>query len=507
MLFLICVFELAYTQVASGLETLRGILVSREEASLIASFEGHQRVVYALAFSPDGKTLASVDVEGSVKLWDVQNMRLVKTIPIRAEFITSVVFTPNGRFLAIAVDGKAIRFFDVKSEKFIRTIKTDVYSLSFDRTGKTLASGGYSSVKLWDVQSGRLVRTIKGHNGIVLSVHFSPDGKTVASGGEDGKIKLWEASTSKLLRTLEGHEGSVFSLSFSPTGKLLASGGLDGVLNIWDVRSGKVVHSFTAYEEDGEGGENGEALEEELEEERMSESEEEGDVDYGFLGVAFSPDGKILASGNNDGFLRIWDVQSGELIMATQAHEGEAISVAFSPDGKLLLSGGADGVINFWNVEILTFTWLPPQWNPPQKDPFETRAEHKKRVQEYRSRYESEVKAYVEKLVNTTLPYSRKLKVYAEQYDADNGGFTIILNEEYQIFIPIDRLKAKEMVQNGESFILSGKLKYYDEDYLYLTDVYLHREKTKERFNAYLVSGKNVEYEINIPEIYLPEVE
>ncbi len=152
-----------------------------------------------------------------------------------------------------------------------------IMSVAFSPDGKTLASGS-KSIKLWDaVTNGTNTATLEGHTGNVSSVAFSPDGKTLASGSQDTSIKLWDVASGKNTATLEGHANAVYSVAFSPNGKTLASGSEDRTIKLWDVASGTNTATLKGH---------------------MG----------GVWSVAFGPDGKRLASGSVDSTIKLWDV-------------------------------------------------------------------------------------------------------------------------------------------------------------------------------------------------------
>ncbi|WP_110580089.1 nSTAND1 domain-containing NTPase, partial [Microcystis aeruginosa] len=196
-----------------------------------------------------------------------------------------------------------------------------VTSVNFSPDGKTLVSGSWDgTIKLWNVETGQEIRTLKGHDGSVSSVNFSPDGKTLVSGSWDGTIKLWNVETGQEIRTLKGHDGSVSSVNFSPDGKTLVSGSWDGTIKLWNVETGQEIRTFKGH-------------------------------DNLVTSVNFSPDGKTLVSGSVDKTIKLWNVETGQEIRTFKGHDGYVISVNFSPDGKTLVSGSVDKTIKLWNVE------------------------------------------------------------------------------------------------------------------------------------------------------------
>jgi WD40 repeat protein len=218
----------------------------------IRTLSGHTDSVCSVAFSPDGKILASGSWDDTIKLWDVATGTLLRTLQGHTDLVWSVAFSPDGKILASGSGwpDNAIKLWDVATGTLLRTLSghTDfVRSVAFSPDGKILASGscgkreGYlcvqGEIKLWDVATGRELRTLAGHTDFVCSVAFSPDGKILASGSRDKTIKLWDVATGRELRTLAGHTSDVLSVAFSPDGKLLASGSWDKTIKLWDVEA------------------------------------------------------------------------------------------------------------------------------------------------------------------------------------------------------------------------------------------------------------------------------
>ena len=228
-------------------------LASGKERHVLA---GHAKKVIALAFSPDGKTLASGSMDGSARLWDAATGQELAVLshPHQGQYpkwVLGVTFTPDGTTLVTVTNHPGvIRLWDVATRQVRAELtleKTDDFARDFtcvalSRTGDVVAAGTSSDstyvgkpgqVKLWATATGKVLATCKGHTGGVYALEFCADGKTLASAGWDGKVRLWDTVTGQERLALQGHDGKVTCLAFSPTGDALVSGGEDGAARLW----------------------------------------------------------------------------------------------------------------------------------------------------------------------------------------------------------------------------------------------------------------------------------
>ncbi|MBW4595934.1 MAG: hypothetical protein KME46_24285 [Brasilonema angustatum HA4187-MV1] len=285
--------------------------------------EGHSNWVYSVAFSPDGKTIASASADSTIKLWNAATAKEIITLKGHSRYVSSVAFSPDGKTIASASADKTVKLWYAATGKEITTLKghsNSVYSVAFSPDGKTIASASTdNTVKLWNAATEKEITTLKGHSNSVYSVAFSPDGKTIASASADKTVKLWYAATGKEITTLKGHSYDVWGVAFSPDGKTIASASADKTVKLWYAATGKEITTLK-----GHGN--------------------------WVRSVAFSPDGKTIASASADKNVKLWNAATGKEIITFNGHSNYVYSVAFSPDGKTIASASADNTVKLWNA-------------------------------------------------------------------------------------------------------------------------------------------------------------
>jgi len=254
-------------------------------------------------------------------------VKLLRTLEEHQGWITtSMAFDPDGETLASGSYDRTVKLWEAQSGKLLRALEGHrgmVRSVVFDPQSGWLASGSEDrTAKLWEAQSGKLLRTLEGHQQQVTSVVFNPKGGILASGSSDNTAKLWEIVSGKLLRTLEGHKGAVVSVAFDYDGGTLASGSSDKTAKLWETHSGKLLRTLEGHQKD-------------------------------VVSVAFNSRGGTLATGSDDQTVKLWEVRKGKLLRTLEGHTGVVEMVAFSPDGFLLASKSRDDTVRLWNCE----TW------------------------------------------------------------------------------------------------------------------------------------------------------
>jgi WD40 repeat protein len=355
---------------------------------------GHAGVITCLALSPDGKTLVTGSKDRSIRVWDVNSAKVVRILQGHADEITSVVFSNDGAQLASSSKDQSIRIWNLSSSDDHRNFVGHdgiLWSAVFSNDGKLFASGGADKkIVIRDTATGEVLRTIPAHALAVTALAFNRNGTRLASSGGDQLVKLWNVKTGELIKEFKGHTSAVMALAYSDDDKLILSGGADKIARLWDVEKGTTVQVFpdvrspissVAIRKDGRQALIGCADGTLHVYNTAAAPTETGFVIAhlsGVGGLAYSPDGSRVATCGGDKLVKLWKLPDsgatarlndpkgqepgravmpmGEngtpvLLAELKGHSNPVSSVAFSNDGRLLASGGGDMLVKVWDVQ------------------------------------------------------------------------------------------------------------------------------------------------------------
>ncbi|WP_226931354.1 TIR domain-containing protein [Parafrankia sp. CH37] len=281
---------------------------------------GHHGLVEAVAFSPDGTTLATADRGGAVHLWETTTGRQTRKLTGHHGWVKTVAFSPDGTTLATSDTSGAVRLWETSTGQQTQklTSGSGVETVRFSPDGTTLATGDRSgAVRLWATTTGQQTRRLTRYHGWVKTLTFSPDGTTLATSDSSGAVHLWETTTGQQTQKLTGYHGWVKTVAFSPDGTTLATSDRSGAVRLWETTTGQRTRELT---------------------------------DHGRVGaVVFSPDGTTLATGDSSGAVRLWETTTGRQTRELTDH-GRVGAVVFSPDGTTLATGDSSGAVRLWET-------------------------------------------------------------------------------------------------------------------------------------------------------------
>ncbi|MCB0186766.1 MAG: hypothetical protein KDE31_21010, partial [Caldilineaceae bacterium] len=344
---------------AEGLTTSMSTPDELVSSHPLQTFQGYRRGIRSISFSPDGETVASGGTDGIIRLWDVNDDGAEPRQALIGHqiLVTAVCFSPDGHTLASADLRGFLHLWNLAQPANIvgqsERIAPTVLAQSFSPDRHFLAIGETSHlISIWDLATRQVSHTLTGHNETITALAFNPDGKILASANADPTILLWDISAISTLSEVEDpntseassqiirrfqEPGRVWSVAFSPDGLTLASGGDAGIIYLWDI-------STASTRSDAAGLNTSVAGESDQPRQRLAGH------GAGISSVAFSPNGRLLVSGGIDRSLRLWDIASGKTIHTLTGHTERVWSVCFSPDGQMVASGSDDGAVKFWDV-------------------------------------------------------------------------------------------------------------------------------------------------------------
>jgi WD40 repeat protein len=363
---------------------LDSIFISDSETGkILLTMEGERTSYETALFSKDGKYISSFEYNNGY-IWDVQTGKLITTIKEKTYDITDIRFSPDNNYILTGCKDRLAKLWRVPSGKKVmelrgylndmdETILEDSYmywvtfmnEIKLSPDGKYLAIGKTgNNARLMDFETGKLIRTFRGHENIVISLDFSPDGKYLATGSIDGTTKIWEVESGRMVRSLPEGTSNLpdFSIDFSPDGNYIVIGSWDGLVRIWDVHTGVLIQTIRAHDDASpysvqfshnglyvlSGGLDGKLKIFEID--TGSEVKELiGHTDV-VSSIRRHPDGKLMVSVSWDGRVKIWDVGTGMQVKRFSAHDARVQAVDIDVTGKYMVTGSDDNTAKFWDI-------------------------------------------------------------------------------------------------------------------------------------------------------------
>lgn len=321
----------------------------------------------AFALSPDGRFAAVALIDGSFKVWDLREKRIIATYKSYNDTIYGLAFSPDGRQLfSGSIDGTG-RLWDLTNGAQINEFDLGLVSYSLapipNQLNQLLIGSEDGKVRLWDIEQEQAIYSLA-HDSVVRSVAVSPDGSLAASTSSDGMLMLWNMVTGEQLHAIQAHVGPATSVVFTPDGLQVVSSGEDTLVKSWDVATGELLQTFQAHlspinavvvSADGQsaasGADAGNFDQNTLVIWNMTDAKPRYVLNPGSLeALAFHPDSRLLAVGLSSGGIELWDAQSGLRLQILQGHSSNIESLDFSDDGQWLLSASADRTLIIWDA-------------------------------------------------------------------------------------------------------------------------------------------------------------
>lgn len=315
--------------------------------ALLRTLEGHTSVVLTLVVAPDGRRVVSGSEDGTIRVWDLASGVCLHTLEAHKDGVRGVAVTPDGHRIVSQSWDRSLKVWDLESGACLRTAKgyrwlvgtlalseSSAYSgrdVAVTQDGRRAVSGWLNNLKVWDLETGTCLRTLRGHIRTVWRVAVTPDGRRAVSGSKDKALRVWDLESGKCLRALRGHKGSVLTVVLTPDGQRVVSGSDDKTIKVWDLESGACLLTMEGHT-------------------------------AGVHAVAVTRDGRCVVSGSGSGHrwspgvyagdstVKVWDLASGACLRTYTGHARRVTAVGMTPDGQRAVSGSYDKTIKVWDL-------------------------------------------------------------------------------------------------------------------------------------------------------------
>jgi serine/threonine protein kinase len=287
------------------------------------TYHGHNNVVNAVAWSPDGIRIASGSNDNTVQVWNATDGTHVFTYQGHSNVVNAVAWSPDGTRIASGSNDNTVQVWDATDGTHVFTYSGHsqaVNAVAWSPDSARIASGSLdTTVQVWDASDGGQLYTYRGHSDLVNAVAWSPDSKRIASGSDDFTVQVWDATNGNHVFTYHGHPDSVFAVAWSPDGTRIASGSNDHTVQVWDATDGGSVFKYHGHSS-------------------------------GVNALAWSPDGTRIASGSSDDTVQVWNATNGGYVFTYHGHSNGVNALAWSADGKNIASGSTDTTVQIWKA-------------------------------------------------------------------------------------------------------------------------------------------------------------
>jgi DNA-binding beta-propeller fold protein YncE len=284
---------------------------------------GHGDYVLTVAFSPDGRRVATGSMDNTVILWNTETGQLIRTLTGHTKYIDIVAFSPDGTRIASASSFDTVKLWNAETGQEIWTIAGDgdiIRHIAFSPDGRRITAAVGRTVKLWNAETGQEIRTITGHNHRIVFAAFSSDGTRIISVSYRA-IKVFDPNTGREISSIDSAD-QISAAACSPDGRSIAAVLTEGgEIRIWNLETGKAIRTIPVA---GKGSR---------------------------FPAVYSPDGRYIATGHSDGKIVIWDVETGRELRTLTGHGAVVVVIAFSPDGRRIFSGSSDNTAKLWDAQ------------------------------------------------------------------------------------------------------------------------------------------------------------